>query len=54
MHANAAERTDWRLIGRGEGMHWTALDEDISIEGLLVGRGSGESQGSLKRWLATR
>ncbi|MEO7963023.1 MAG: DUF2442 domain-containing protein [Gemmatimonadaceae bacterium] len=54
LHASAAERMDWRLIGRGEGVHWAALDEDISIESLLVGRGSDESQGSLKRWLAAR
>ena len=42
---------DWRLIGRGEGVHWEALDEDISIESLLAGRRSGESQESLKQWL---
>ncbi len=25
----------WRLIGRGEGIHWEEIDEDISIENLL-------------------
>ncbi|MYK39000.1 MAG: DUF2442 domain-containing protein, partial [Gemmatimonadetes bacterium] len=30
------------------------LDEDISVEGLLAGRPSGESQESLKRWLEAR
>lgn len=25
----------WRLIGRGIGMRWDELDEDLSVEGLL-------------------
>ena len=54
LHASAAERANWRLIGRGEGIHWPALDEDISIDGLVAGRGSMESQVSLKRWLTAR
>ncbi|HEX2094141.1 MAG TPA: DUF2442 domain-containing protein [Longimicrobiaceae bacterium] len=53
-HATAEERNHWRLIGRGEGIHWPDLDEDISVEGLLAGRPSGESQRSLKRWLELR
>ncbi len=53
-HATPEERNRWRLIGRGEGIHWTDLDEDISVEGLLAGRPSGESQRSLKRWLELR
>lgn len=53
-HATPAERNTWRLIGRGEGVHWPALDEDISVEHLLLGRASGESQASLARWLASR
>ena len=48
------ERNDWRLIGRGQGIHWEALDEDISIEGLLAGRLSRESQTSFQRWLTDR
>lgn len=54
VHGMPRERADWRLIGRGEGIHWPALDEDISVESLLAGRASGESQGSLQRWLAAR
>jgi hypothetical protein len=54
LHGTTAERDDWRLIGKGEGIHWEALDEDISIESLLAGRRSGESQESLKRWLNLR
>ena len=49
-----AERNNWRLVARGEGIHWPDLDEDISIESLLLGRRSGESQDSLRRWLEGR
>lgn len=54
LHASPAERKNWRLIGRGQGIHWEELDEDISVEGLLTGRPSGESQASFKRWLESR
>lgn len=54
LHATPAERSSWRLIGRGEGVHWEDLDEDVSVEGLLLGRPSGESQESFKRWLEAR
>lgn len=54
LHASSAERKRWRLIGRGVGIHWDDLDEDISIEGLLAGKPSGESQASFSRWLAKR
>lgn len=33
--ANKRQRADWRLIGRGVGIHWNILDEDISVSGLL-------------------
>lgn len=48
------ERDNWRLIGDWEGIHWPELDEDISIEGLILGKRSGESQRSLQRWLEKR
>ena len=51
---NATERAHWRFIGEGEGIHWPDLDEDISVEGLLAGRRSGETQASLRRWLDGR
>jgi hypothetical protein len=54
LHGTKRERADWRLIGRGVGIHWPALDEDISVEGLLAGRRSGESQQSLNRWFENR
>ena len=50
----ATERRSWRLIGRREGMHWPDLDEDISVNNLLTGSRSGESQTSLKRWIESR
>jgi hypothetical protein len=49
-----AERAHWRLIGGGEGIHWPDLDEDIKVQHLLEGRGSNESDASLKRWLERR
>ncbi|MBU0512540.1 MAG: DUF2442 domain-containing protein [Chloroflexi bacterium] len=51
LYATLKERNNWRLIGRGEGIHWPDLDEDISAENLIPGRASGESQRSFKRWL---
>jgi hypothetical protein len=53
-HGTPTERANWRLLGRGEGIHWPDLDEDISVAGLLAGRPSGETQSSLRRWLASR
>jgi len=49
-----AERATYELIGDGEGIHWPALDEDLSVEGLLAGRRSAESAASLAKWLARR
>jgi hypothetical protein len=51
LHGTPEERNKWRLIGAGEGIHWPDLDEDISVENLLAGKPSGESQRSFKRWL---
>ena len=53
-HATLSERSNWRWIGDREGMHWPDLDEDISVENLVFGKPSGESQESLKRWLEER
>ncbi|MCP3980384.1 MAG: DUF2442 domain-containing protein [bacterium] len=53
-HGSTAERENWDLIGRGEGIRWPDLDEDISVECLLAGRGSAESQQSLESWLRGR
>jgi hypothetical protein len=54
LHGTAEERGLFELIGDGEGIHWPELDEDISVEGLLAGRASAESDASLARWLEKR
>lgn len=36
--ATEAQRKKWRLIGKGIGIHWEEIDEDISIAGLLEGK----------------
>ena len=54
LHGSSGERNNWRFIGDKEGIHWPELDEDISVENLLMGRASGESQRSFKRWLESR
>ena len=35
--ASPADRANWRLIGIGEGIHWSEIDEDISVLSLLAG-----------------
>jgi|GEM_PF-6414252 len=50
---NSDERSDWRMIGGGRGIHWPQLDEDITAENLTFGKPSAESQASLKRWLGS-
>jgi hypothetical protein len=54
MHATPQEKNNWRFIGNNEGIHWPDLDEDISVENLLHGQPSGESQASFERWLKKR
>ena len=53
-HATEEERGNWRLLGQGMGIHWPDLDEDISVEGILLGKPSGESQASFQKWLSSR
>jgi uncharacterized protein DUF2442 len=53
-HGTIRERKNWRLIGQGIGIHWPDLDEDISVENILAGQPSGESQRSLEKWLRDR
>jgi hypothetical protein len=54
LHGTLEERCNWRFIGDKEGIHWPILDEDISVENLLLGNPSGESQSSFRRWLERR
>lgn len=53
-HGTPDEENNWRWIGDREGIHWPDLDEDISVENLILGQPSGESQDSFRRWLETR
>lgn len=48
------ERANFEISGAGYGIHWPDLDEDIGVEGLLLGKRSMESPASLARWLARR
>ncbi len=36
LSATSAQRANWRLIGRGVGIHWDDVDEDISVRRLLA------------------
>ena len=54
LHGTTEERGQWRLIGQGDGLHGAELDEDISVENLLAGKPSGESQRSFRPWLDRR
>ncbi|MDD9984454.1 MAG: DUF2442 domain-containing protein [Gammaproteobacteria bacterium] len=53
-HATERQRANWRIIGRGNGIHWEDVDEDISVRALLAGKPSGESLSSFKAWLESR
>ncbi|MDE0047568.1 MAG: DUF2442 domain-containing protein [bacterium] len=37
LRGSPQQRNRWELIRRGKGHHWGALDEDISVAGLLAG-----------------
>jgi hypothetical protein len=54
LHGTKQEREKFELIGDGEGIQWPDLDEDISVEGLLAGKRSAESDTSLSQWLQKR
>lgn len=54
LHGTPSERQNWQLIGTGTGIHWPELDEDISVENIVFGKPSGESQRSFQRWLEAR
>ena len=54
LQGSPEERAHHRFIGQGEGIHWPDLDEDISVENILLGHPSGESQRSFKKWLESR
>jgi Protein of unknown function (DUF2442) len=39
LHASAEQRKNYRIRAGGRGLHWDEIDEDISVAGLLEGRG---------------
>jgi hypothetical protein len=45
-HGSLEERANFQISGAGHGIHWPDLDEDIGIEGLLLGKKSTESPSS--------
>jgi hypothetical protein len=53
-HGTPEERANYQLSGGGRGIYWPDLDEDIGVEGLLLGKQSTESKTSFSRWLQHR
>ena len=49
-----SERSNFEISGAGYGVHWPDLDEDIGVEGLLLGKRSSESPKSFEQWLNRR
>jgi len=49
-----SERSNFEISGAGYGVHWPDLDEDIGVEGLLLGKRSSESPNSFEQWLKRR
>jgi len=49
-----SERSNFEISGAGYGVHWPDLDEDIGVEGLLLGKRSSESPNSFEQWLNRR
>ncbi len=48
------ERANVEILGNGTILHWPDLDEDLSVTGILLGKRSGESLTSLRKWLEAR
>src|SRR5882724_11370750 len=53
-HGTPAERANFQISGAGYALHWPELDEDIGVDGLLLGKKSTESGVSFERWLQRR
>ena len=53
-YGTPAERANVEILGNGTILHWPALDEDLSVTGILLGKRSGESLASLRKWLEAR
>jgi len=53
-HGTPAERANFQVSSAGYGIHWPDLDEDIGVEGLVLGKKSTEHPASFERWLQKR
>ena len=53
-HGTPTERANVQIAGAGFGLHWPDLDEDIGVEGILLGKPSTESPQSFEKWLKAR
>lgn len=53
-YGTSAERADFQISGSGYGIHWPGLDEDLGVEGLILGKKSAESSASFQKWLEHR
>jgi hypothetical protein len=53
-YGSARERANFQISSAGYGIHWPDLDEDIGVEGLLLGKRSMESRAAFERWLRAR
>jgi len=53
-YGTPVERVHFQIGGSGYGIHWPDLDEDIGVDGLLLGKKSTESSASFERWLQRR
>lgn len=53
-HGTDSERRNFEISGAGYSVHWPDLDEDIGVEGLLLGKPSSETPASFERWLQRR
>lgn len=53
-YGTPTERANFEISGAGYGVHWPDLDEDIGVEGLLLGKKSRESPASFEQWLERR
>ena len=54
VNATQDERVNYELYGEGQYIHWPDLDEDLTVEGLIAGKKSGESPDSFERWLEAK
>ena len=53
-HGTPEERANFQISGAGYGIHWYDLDEDIGVEGLLLGKKSTKNPVSFDRWRKRR